>query len=128
MGLISHIKEIEQLRMTRVGGKPRRCVSAICLDGMVVIRLPGNKWWCSWTAFAGYAYLPGARKRRAATLLTCLVRLGLLKQKPMDEYLALSDKRTDAETRKYDLPYMKKLAKKYGYRITKETKRGKRDA
>lgn len=113
--LISRFKEIESLKMTPMNGKrPCKAEAIVVIDGMVVVRLPQDRWWASWPNFQRLAYLPGTYNGRVQNLLLGLVALNLIPQAVADEHIEIAKAADDRSEEKYHRETIVNIAKKRG--------------
>lgn len=113
--LLSSIKEIDHLRMTKVTKRPAKAEAMVVVEGMVVVRLPGDRWWCSWKDFEKYARLPGTWDGRVQKLLDGLVLLGLVKKEVAEAHMKLARHATAMQSFDYDKKKLKEMAEQYGF-------------
>lgn len=112
--LISRYQEIEKLRRTKITSRAAKAVSVAKVGNCIVIRLPGDRWWCNYDRFDKGAFLPGNFNGWVGELLTGLVKVGLLEQKLVDAHKAECDRADRIRQYHQDKNDLAKLAKKYG--------------
>lgn len=115
--LISPVPEIEALHMTKVTCRPTCCEKMVIVDGMIIVRLNGNRWWCNWESFHKYALLPDKWDGRVEALLQGLMRLGMITKDAYTRHMAVA---TDASRFRElcdDQKTLERLAKQYHFAV-----------
>lgn len=116
--LVSKFAEIDRLMMAQVrGNRPVVAEKMVVVDGMIIVRLPKERWWCSWEDFSKWCRMPGEYRGQVARLLRGLVLLGLVPKTVADEHMAWVKELTAAKDRKYAQETLERISKEYGVAV-----------
>ena len=111
--LISALGQIRSLKMTKVTSRSMVAEAIVVIGGVVIVRLPKGRWWCSLQQFDKYILTPRRWNSRIQDVLEGLCRLGLIERPILEEYKKLQHQDFVAYQHGNDVRELAEIAKRY---------------
>lgn len=114
--VFSPVKAIDGLYCEESLSRATKVESAVCVNGMIVIKIDAGRYWCSWKPVREGALVPGHWGSHMTNLMRGLQKLGMISKADVEAHLAYEKRATEQREIKSDREQLEYLAKKHGFK------------